>query len=115
MVDGFLEGVKPVDGEPFAIIVPHAGYVYSGPVAAHGFKQLEGGEYDVAVIIATDHQLPISKPISVWAEGGFETPLGIVPVDVDLAEALVAADPGITSDFAPHQGEHPIEIELPFL
>jgi AmmeMemoRadiSam system protein B/AmmeMemoRadiSam system protein A len=115
MVDGFLEGVEPVDGEPIAIIVPHAGYVYSGPVAAHGFKQLEGGGYDVAVIIATDHQQPVSKPISVWAEGGFETPLGIVPVDVDLAEALVAADPSITSDLAPHQGEHPIEIELPFL
>jgi AmmeMemoRadiSam system protein B/AmmeMemoRadiSam system protein A len=115
MVDGFLEAVEPVDGEPIAIIVPHAGYVYSGPVAAHGFKQLEGGGYDVAVIIAADHQPPVSKPISVWAEGGFETPLGMVPVDADLAEALVAADPSITSDTAPHQGEHPIEIQLPFL
>ncbi len=115
MVDGFLEAVEPVDGQPSAIIVPHAGYVYSGPVAASGFKQLEGGEYDVAVIIAADHQLPLSQPISVWAEGGFETPLGIVPVDVELAEVLVAADPSITSDTAPHQGEHPIEIELPFL
>jgi len=115
MVDGFLEAVEPVDGEPVAIIVPHAGYVYSGPVAAYGFKQLAGGEYDVAVIIAADHQPPLSKPISVWADGGFETPLGVVPVDVDLAEALVAADPNITSDTAPHYGEHPVEIELPFL
>jgi AmmeMemoRadiSam system protein B/AmmeMemoRadiSam system protein A len=115
MVDGFLEGVEAVDGQPMAIVVPHAGYVYSGPVAAHGFKQLEGGEYDVAVIIAADHQQPVSKPISVWAEGGFVTPLGIVPVDADLAEALVAAHPSIKADTAPHQGEHPIEIELPFL
>jgi AmmeMemoRadiSam system protein B/AmmeMemoRadiSam system protein A len=115
MVDGFLEEVEAVDGQPMAIIVPHAGYVYSGSVAAHGFKQLEGGEYDVAVIIAADHQQPVSKPISVWAEGGFETPLGVVPVDVDLAEALVAAHPSIKADTAPHQGEHPIEIELPFL
>jgi AmmeMemoRadiSam system protein B/AmmeMemoRadiSam system protein A len=115
MVGGFLEGVTPVDGEPIAIVVPHAGYIYSGLVAAHGFKQLEGYEYDVAIIIATDHQLPFSKPISIWAVGGFETPLGVVPVDVELAEALVAADPDITSDTAPHQGEHSIEIELPFL
>lgn len=115
MVDGFLDAVEPVDGEPVAIIVPHAGYVYSGPVAACGFKQLEGGDYDVAVIIAADHQMPLSDPISVWAAGGFETPLGVAPVDVELAEALVAADPRITADPAPHQGEHPIEIELPFL
>lgn len=115
MVDGFLEAVGPVDGDPIALVVPHAGYVYSGPVAAHGFKQLEGGETDVAVIIASDHQSPLSNPISVWAEGGFETPLGVVPVDAELAEALVAADPRIKSDPAPHQAEHPIEIELPFL
>jgi AmmeMemoRadiSam system protein B/AmmeMemoRadiSam system protein A len=115
MVDGFLEAVEPVDGEPIAIIVPHASYVYSGPVAAYGFKQLEAGELDVAVIIAADHQMPLSAPISVWSEGGFETPLGVVPVDVELAAALVAADPRITFDPGSHQGEHPIEIELPFL
>jgi AmmeMemoRadiSam system protein B/AmmeMemoRadiSam system protein A len=115
MVDGFLEAVEPVDGEPIAMIVPHAGYVYSGPVAAYGFKQLEAGECDVAVIVAADHQMPLSTPISVWAEGGFETPLGVVPVDVELAAALVAADPRITFDPGSHQSEHPIEIELPFL
>jgi AmmeMemoRadiSam system protein B/AmmeMemoRadiSam system protein A len=115
MVDGFLEAVTPVDGQPIAMVVPHAGYVYSGPVAAYAFKQLEGGPYDVAVIIAADHQPPLSDPISVWAEGGFETPLGVVPVDVELAQALVAADPRIVPDQAPEQGEHVIEIELPFL
>jgi len=115
MMDEMLAAVEPVDGVPIGLIVPHAGYVYSGPVAAVGFRQLEQGEYDVAVIIASDHQPPISAPISVWAEGGFETPLGVVPVDVDLAQALVEADPRITFDAAAHEGEHPIEIELPFL
>jgi len=114
-VDGFLAAVEPLDGAPMGLIVPHAGYVFSGPVAAYGLKQLEQGEYDVAVIIASDHQSPLSDPISVWAEGGFETPLGVVPVDVELAQALVAADPRITFDPAAHEGEHPIEIELPFL
>ncbi len=115
MIDGFLAAVEPVDGAPLSLIVPHAGYVYSGPVAAHGFKQLAGAEYEVAVIIASDHQAPLSDPISVWSEGGFETPLGVVPVDVELAEKLIAADPRITFDPQTHAGEHPIEIELPFL
>ena len=115
LVDGMLASVRPVDGEPIGLIVPHAGYAYSGPVAASGFKQLEEAEYDVVVIIASDHQAPLSAPISVWAEGGFETPLGIAPVDVELAQALVEADPLITFDPAAHEGEHPIEIELPFL
>ena len=114
-VDGYLAGITPVDGEPLALIVPHAGYVFSGAVAAGGFKQLAGVTYDVAVIIAADHRPPVSKPISVWASGGFETPLGVVPVDKGLANALIAADSRIRFDPAAHQGEHPIEIELPFL
>ncbi len=115
MVDGLLDAVQPVDGAPIGLVVPHAGYAYSAPVAAYGFKQLTQGEYDVAVIIASDHRSPVSRPISVWTEGGFETPLGIVPVNVELAQALIAADPRITFDPATHEGEHVIEIELPFL
>ena len=114
-VDGMLAAVTPIDGDPIALLVPHAGYTYSGPAAAYGFKQLVGKPYEVAVIIAADHQMPLSHPISVWAEGGFETPLGIVPVDVKLAQALVAADRRITFDAATFEGEHVIEIELPFL
>lgn len=115
VVDRFLAQVQPVDGLPLGLIVPHAGYVYSGAVAAAGFKQLEGGQYDVAVIIAADHQPPLSNPISVWPEGGFETPLGVVQVDSELAIALIQADSRITANYAAHQGEHVIEIELPFL
>ncbi|HIQ02761.1 MAG TPA: AmmeMemoRadiSam system protein B, partial [Anaerolineales bacterium] len=115
MIDGMLAAVEPVDGAPVALIVPHAGYIYSGPVAAAGFAQLAQGEYDVAVIIASDHQPPLSDPISVWAEGGWETPLGVVPVDVELARALLEADHRITFDPAAHEREHPVEIELPFL
>jgi AmmeMemoRadiSam system protein B/AmmeMemoRadiSam system protein A len=114
-IDKMLEAEGPVDGAPIALIVPHAGYVFSGPVAAAGFRQLTTGQYDVAVIIAADHQAPLSRPISVWAEGAWETPLGLVPVDADLARALIQADPRITFDPDAHQGEHPIEIELPFL
>jgi AmmeMemoRadiSam system protein B/AmmeMemoRadiSam system protein A len=115
LVDGMLAEVRPIDGAPVALIVPHAGYVFSGPVAATGFRQLEQGEYSVAVIIASDHQPPLSEPVAVWAEGGFETPLGVVPVDVELAQALLEASDLIDDDLAAHADEHAIEIELPFL
>jgi AmmeMemoRadiSam system protein B/AmmeMemoRadiSam system protein A len=110
-----LEMVTPIEGKPMALIVPHAGYVYSGPVAAFGFKQIEAYDFEVAVIIAADHQPPISDRISIWSEGGFETPMGVVPVNAELAKEIVDSDPLITSDTGAHAGEHPIEIQLPFL
>jgi AmmeMemoRadiSam system protein B/AmmeMemoRadiSam system protein A len=114
-IEELLASARPVDGAPIALIVPHAGYAFSGPVAAAGFAQLRNGDYDTAVIIAADHQEPISDPIAVWPDGAFETPLGAVPVNSDLAQALIAFDPRIKADRAAHQGEHAIEIELPFL
>ena len=114
-IDRMLAAVEPVDGRPIALIVPHAGYVFSGNVAAYGFRQLQGQAYDTAVIIASDHQLPVSKPISIWPAGGFATPLGVVPVDAQMASALMAAEPRIKADRAAFAGEHVIEIELPFL
>lgn len=115
MVDRMLAGAAPVNGSPVALVVPHASYLFSGPIAASGFKQLQGETYDVAIIIGTDHHPPLSQPISVWAEGGFETPLGVVPVDEETAQALVATDFRILADPAAHAAEHAIEMQLPFL
>lgn len=114
-IDGWLDAITPRPGEPLAIIVPHAGYYYSGAVAAHAFKQLAGRDYSVAVIVAADHQPPISRPVSVWAKGGFATPLGVARVNETLAAALLATEPGLHFDPAAHADEHPIEIEIPFL
>ncbi len=115
LIDGYLNLVRPVDGAPAALIVPHAGYRYSGLVAAHGFRQLEGGNFDTAVLIASDHQPPISRPISVWAKGGYETPFGVLPVNEELAGRLIDHDERIRFDPETHAHEHSIEIELPFL
>ena len=115
LVDRLLAEAEPVAGAPVGLVVPHAGYVFSGAVAAAGFRQLTQATYDLAVVIGGDHQLPLSNPISVWAEGGFETPLGVVPVDAELAQALIGADPRIGFDRLSHQDEHPIEVEIPFL
>jgi len=115
MVDGFLAQVERVEGEPIALIVPHAGYIYSGQVAAYAFKQIEGIEYEAIVVVGNNHRDPTLQDISVWAEGGFETPLGLVPIDVELAQALLQADERIVFYRPVHQYEHSIEVELPFL
>lgn len=114
-VDDYLQAVRPVDGDPLALIVPHAGYRYSGTVAAYGFRQLEGRQIDTVVILASDHQPPLSRPVSIWSRGGFDTPLGVMPVNEQLAGRLVESHPDIRFDPETHMAEHPIEIELPFL
>ncbi|MEW5947155.1 MAG: AmmeMemoRadiSam system protein B [bacterium] len=120
MIDGFLAGAKKhdVQGRLIALIAPHAGYVYSGSVAAHAFKQLEGAAFETVVVVGFAHRFPFDD-ISVYAEGHFETPLGLIPVDTELARALIDQHPSIRfyrepflSDRAP---EHSIENELPFL
>lgn len=115
MIDGYLARVQPTQGSPIALVVPHASYYLSGQVAAYGFRQLANYEYDVAVIIANDHFRPLAMPIAVWTTGAWQTPLGIVAVDTDLAQALVNADPRITANEAAFANEHPIEAEVPFL
>jgi len=118
MVDTFLAQAEEVGAErpePIAIIVPHAGYVFSGQVAAYAFKQIEGVDYEAIVVLGTNHSAPGFRQVSVYAEGAFETPLGLVPVDTELAKALIAANERIIFDRGVHRDEHSIEVELPFL
>ena len=116
MVDNLLDAAEQVPQQPVAIIVPHAGYVYSGAVAAAGFKQLEGRQYDAVVLLAGNHRTAGFEKISVWPTGAYSTPLGLVPVDAALAQAIVYADPQhIIADRSSQLPEHSIEVELPFL
>ncbi len=118
MIDAFLAQAEKVGAEgqePVAIIVPHAGYIFSGQVAAYAFRQIEGVDYQAIVVVGTNHTTPGFGQVSVYAEGAFETPLGLVPIDTELAKALIAADERIVFDRGVHQDEHSIEVELPFL
>lgn len=121
MVDTYLAqadvggGPAHPEGEPIALLVPHAGYIYSGGVAARAYRQLEGVDYDLIVIIGDTHSGNGSVPISVYAAGVFETPLGLVPIDEEVAQALVAADERIEFDREAFTDEHPVENQLPFL
>jgi AmmeMemoRadiSam system protein B/AmmeMemoRadiSam system protein A len=111
-----LAEALPARGErPIALVVPHAGYAYSGPVAADGWRQVQGRDYDLVVVLGTNHTTAGFGGVSVWARGGFRTPLGVVPVDSGAAARLMAADPDCAFDPAVHAREHSIEVQLPFL
>jgi AmmeMemoRadiSam system protein B len=96
-----------------AIVVPHAGYYYSGPVAAHAYKELaEDGIFDTAVILGPNHT-GYGDPVSLWAEGDWSTPLGEVEVNKRLAQRLLGDV--IKADETAHIHEHSIEVQLPWL
>jgi AmmeMemoRadiSam system protein B len=96
-----------------AMVVPHAGYYYSGPVAAHAYKELaEDGIFDTAVILGPNHT-GYGGPVSVWAEGHWATPLGDAEVDKKLAQRLLGDV--IKTDETAHVHEHSIEVQLPWL
>ena len=98
-----------------ALIAPHAGYVYSGPVAGHAFAALGEGGADMrrVVVIGPAHFVPF-RGIAVPAAEAFRTPLGDVSLDRHALEAIRDL-PQVRLADAPHQPEHAIEVELPFL
>ncbi len=114
-VDEFLANSQKIDkGRLLAIVVPHAGYVYSGQVAAHGFKQLEGTDFKKIIIISPSHYVGF-EGISVYNKGLFETPLGLIKVDEELANKIIQKNKQFIFYPQAHQKEHAIEVELPFL
>lgn len=106
--------VTPSDKNIQILISPHAGYVYSGPVAAYSYKAISQKSYKTVVIIAVSHYYGFDGA-AVWPEGGFRTPLGVVEVDSDFANKLLAADPKFVSKPQAFEQEHSLEVQIPFL
>lgn len=115
MVDGYLQGIEPTAGRPIALVVPHAGYVYSGAVAGYAYAELRGQHYEAVILIGQNHYLRDFTGVAVYPGGAFETPLGLVPVHTELAQALLQAEPALQSDPALQRLEHSLEVQLPFL
>jgi AmmeMemoRadiSam system protein B len=108
-----LDGVV-LDGELVAIVSPHAGLMYSGPVAAHAYRLLRGLAFDVAVLVGPSHFVGFDG-VAVVRSGGFETPLGVAPIDAACAADLCAATTLIREHPSAHVREHSLEMQLPFL
>jgi AmmeMemoRadiSam system protein B/AmmeMemoRadiSam system protein A len=116
MIDGFLEKAnpRPMPGGIFALILPHAGYGYSGQTAAFGYKLIKGKPYKTVVAIGTSHQYGFVG-ISVYPEGVFRTPLGDLVVGKEFAQKLLNQDSQILFDPGAFAKEHSVEVQLPFL
>ncbi len=116
MIDGFLSNAeqKNTEKDLIALIVPHAGYVYSGQVAAYGFKQLANRRFKRVIIIGTSHKTTFEGAVLTDYDY-FETPLGKIKVDKDFNKKLIDSNKQITANNNVHDGEHCLEVELPFL
>jgi AmmeMemoRadiSam system protein B len=115
-VDRYLDatGETSVPGRLVALVSPHAGLRYSGPVAAYGFGLLRGRSPLTGVLVGPSHGVAF-EGVAVQAHGAWETPLGRAPIDEGLAAALVAAGPEVMDDAAVHRDEHSLEMQMPFL
>jgi AmmeMemoRadiSam system protein B/AmmeMemoRadiSam system protein A len=117
MIDSFLAKATPEFSgqEIFALISPHAGYPFSGQVAAFGYKLLKGRPYKTVIVIGVSHNYGF-KGVAVYPpEGAFRTPLGDLDVDKDFAQKLLNKDEEIFSQPQAFEKEHSVEVQLPFL
>lgn len=94
------------------LMAPHAGYVYSGATAGKTFARV--AVPDRVVVLAPNHT-GMGNPVAVWSSGAWDTPLGPVAVDAELAGALLKACPAAADDQVAHIREHSLEVELPFI
>lgn len=101
-------------GAPRIIIVPHAGYVYSGQIAAYAFKAIQGLDIKRVILIGRSHQQYFA---GVVADGNdvWQTPLGDIAIDQDFIAELQKLSSALEIDSQPHQAEHSLEVEIPFL
>jgi hypothetical protein len=113
---GYLDNAskEEIQGKIIALVSPHAGYQYSGGVAAHAYKLIEGKTFDAVIVVAPSHRA-LFKGASLYDRGGFRTPLGVVPIDEELSKRMM--EKGKEIQFLPeaHAQEHSLEIQLPFL
>ncbi len=115
-VQGLLSKVpsQSVKGKIIAIISPHAGYRYSGWVAAYGYRLIQDEKFDCVILIGPSHRASF-KGVSIYPKGGYRTPLGVVPIDEVLSGEIMKKSHLISSIPEIHIQEHSLEIQLPFL
>lgn len=121
MVDEFLDqaqaALPPLKGEVVGLAAPHAGYIYSGPVAAYAFAAVRGQAYDLVAVVSPMHY-PARGPLLTTGHQAYGTPLGTIPVDEGAVSALgrlLREQYGLALHRIWEDQEHALEIELPFL
>jgi AmmeMemoRadiSam system protein B len=114
-VDTYVHATPYTGAAPKAIVVPHAGYVYSGPIAGTGYAAVEplAGTVERVLLLGPAHRVPVDG-LAVPSVDAFDTPLGPVAIDADARERALQCD-GVVVDDRPHAPEHSLEVHLPFL
>ncbi|TRZ48182.1 MAG: AmmeMemoRadiSam system protein B, partial [Dehalococcoidia bacterium] len=107
-----LVGEKGAKEDVIGLVSPHAGYVYSGPVAGAVISRIKFK--DTFIIMGPNHT-GRGKPLSIMTQGTWETPLGEVEIDSELGKQILATSSYLQEDSMAHQYEHSIEVQLPFL
>jgi AmmeMemoRadiSam system protein B/AmmeMemoRadiSam system protein A len=106
---------QSTSGKVLAIIAPHAGYPYSGEVAASSYRQLDPDRsYENVFLIGSSHRYSF-EGAAIYQSGDFETPLGVVPVNLELAKELTRKESVFVRNDHAHLNEHSLEVQLPFL
>jgi MEMO1 family protein len=115
-VDDYLDTAAATAPVPnlVAVIAPHAGLMYSGPVAAHAYRQLRDRAIDTIVMVGPSHFVAFDR-VAVYARGGFESPLGVAEIDEAFARELLATTSIVQENRGPHRREHSLEMQLPFI
>src|SRR5215475_8502278 len=110
-LNGFLDPLQP-RSRAIGVVVPHAGYMYSGHVAGAVYSRLE---LPLRNIVLCPNHTGLGTPLSIMKSGAWQTPLGQVQIDEELSIELMKADPHLEADIGAHQFEHAIEVQLPFM
>jgi AmmeMemoRadiSam system protein B len=115
-VDGFLQAasVEAIAGDIRGLIAPHAGYLYSGHVAGCAYRLIQGTPFENVVVVAPSHRTAFAGA-SIYHRGGYQTPLGIVPVNSSLATDIMTRSDRLNYYPQAHTQEHSLEVQLPFL
>ena len=109
------DAVAPRPERPIAIVVPHAGYVYSGQIAADAYRQASAHRYDTIVIVGVNHTDGAFRKVGISPGRAYRTPLGSVPIDEPFVAALEQADGDCVLDAVVHKAEHSVEVQVPFV
>ena len=114
-VDRYLNAATDLpDGRPLAIIAPHAGLMYSGPIAAHAYKLLYGHDIEIAVLVGPSHYVGFDGA-AIYDRGAFDTPFGHATIAEECAAAVIKASAMVGPHPTAHAREHSLEMQLPFL
>lgn len=111
----FSDAIPSQIQKPIAIVAPHAGYIYSGQIAADAYNQAKNFMYDCIIILGTNHTTAGFNGVSAYSESGYETPLGTADINREVVNLLMKEDSDIVINEKVNNREHSVEVQIPFI